>query len=179
MEVMRKSIGLLLICAFLVFCDEYPPNPVEVNLVPDGVIVQCIKTDYIPVNPPAEGMTATKVNVLSFQFAIEGKEVKVLEFYGRAIVAGPPEGRICAVHFRTDSLGLIPEGTDYPFNIIDEIEPDSTYLMIRSQYPTNEYSPFVGDRGKIVSIEIDEVCAYRKDGTIMSVSLVDSLAVSL
>ena len=176
---MRKSIWLMSLCAFLLFCDDYPSNPDEIKPLSDGVILQQIKTEYIPVNPPAEGMTATKVNVLSFQFAVKGKEVKALEFYGKAIVAGPPEGRIYAVHFRTDSLGLTPDDTDYSFNIIDQIEPESTYTIIRPQYPTNEYSPFIDDRGKIVSIEISEVWAYRKDGTITSVSLIDSLAASL
>ena len=171
---MRKSILFLFLCSLLLFCDEYPPNPEDVKPVLNGVFIQHTETDYIPVNPPAEGMMATKVNVLSFRFVVKEIEVKALEFYGRAIVAGPPEDRIHAVHFRTDSLGLIPEGTVYQFNVINKIEPESTYIIVRPQYPTNEYSPFTDDRGKIVSIEINEAWAYREDGTVAPVSLIDS-----
>jgi hypothetical protein len=173
MEVMRKSILFLSLCTILLFCDEYPPNPVDVKIELKGVSVRHTETDYIPVNPPVKDMMATKVNVLVFRFVVNGIELKALEFYGKAIVAGPPEGRMYAVHFRTDSLGLIPEGTHYHFNIIDKIEPDSTYVIVRPQYPTNEYSPFIGDRGKIVSIIINEVWAYREDGTMMPITMAD------
>ncbi len=170
---MRKSIIVLSLCTILLFCDEYPPNPENVKIELKGISIRHTETDYIPVNPPMKDMMATKVNVLVFRFVVRGIEVDALEFYGKAIVAGPPEGRIYAVHFRTDSLGLIPEGTHYHFNIIDKIEPDSTYVIVRPQYPTNEYSPFTDSRGKIMSIEIDEVWAYWEDGTVAPVSMID------
>jgi hypothetical protein len=171
---MQKPLQFLVIFGvFILFCDRYPPNPVRVPSNLFGVSIQHVDTDYISVQPPADGMVSTKVNVLSFRIVVKNLEVSALEFYGRAVMDGPPENRIHAVHFRTDSLGLKPDSTDYQFNLLQEIQPESVYVIVRPQYPTNEYSPFDDDRGKIISIEIDEVWAYQKNGTAVSMPLID------
>lgn len=177
MEAVRNSLFVLLFSVCFIFCEKFPSNPTYEEPDPNGVSIKHIEINYVSADPPADGMIATKVNIISFRFAIRNLKVKALEFYGKAVLDGPPDDRVYAIHFRTDSLGLKPEDTEYQFNVLEEIEPESTYVIVRPQYPTNEYAPFVDDRGRIKSIKIYDVWAHREDGTTVSLSFIDSLTV--
>ena len=151
-------------------CQQFPSNPPK-NIEPPTVFIEHLKTDYIEFETSIDGLATDKVNILFFQLKVANFEAKALEFYGRADIEGPPEMVNHAIHFRTDLIGSDLDGTNYPFVILDDIQPESTYAFLRPKFPTNEYSPFSGTQGMIRSITITEVWAYDEHGNKFLVEL--------
>ncbi|MCJ7813388.1 hypothetical protein MUP95_08770, partial [bacterium] len=120
--------------------------------------------------PPGNLLTATKVNVLFFKIRAEHFTPSSIEIYGRALIQGPPESREQSIQYRTDSIVLNPEGTNYTFNTLQTIQADSTYMLVRPKFPTNEYSPFLGTQGMVEEISITEVWAYDAAGERIAVN---------
>lgn len=135
-------------------CAQYPANPSKEPAPEKRVVVRHIRTDYISVTDRESQLITNKVNLLTFQITPEHFNCKALEFCGRATLCGPPSLQTHVLHFRTDRAIDKTEGIDTPPNIIDTIQSGSTITLFRIKYPTNEYAPFEGDQGKIVSLEI-------------------------
>jgi len=158
-----KKYLLLLAGVLLLFCEKYPANPPK-DPNSKQVLIDHLNTEYIETEPPVEGIVATKVNILTFQIRARNFKPKSLEFYGRALLIGPPENREQAIHFKTDSIILSPVNINVDLNTLQSIEPESTYIIKRPKYPTNEYSPFKGEQGRVQLITITEVWACDEQG---------------
>jgi hypothetical protein len=169
-----KRAFLVLLFFLVLTCDRFPSNPPETPQNSKVVFVEHFSTDYVPASPPVEGLLATKVNVMFFEMRVENFKPKAIEFYGWALIDGPPEYQKRAIHFRTDSLVLNPEETGYTFNAMEWIEPGSSYVFIRPKFPTNEYSPFEGTQGMVKEVTITEVWAFDENGEKFSVSVGNS-----
>jgi len=174
-NTIMKTMAIFLVLFFLVGCEFFPSNPQDKVQNLETVYIEHCKTDYVSTEPPMDGVVATKVNVLTFQMRVKNFKPRALEFYGRAILDGPPESREHALCFRTDSVSLIPKDTGYIFNKLEEIDSESTYTLIRPKFPTNEYSPFCGTQGKVLKITITEVWAFNENYERFSVAFVDSV----
>lgn len=171
-----RKIGIfLLIFIFTIGCEKFPSNPPKISQKPKTVFIKYLGTKYVPANPPAEGLVATKVNVLFFKIKIKNFETKALEFYGEAVIQGPPDSRNHFLYFKTDTILVNPEETGYIFNTFETVVPESTYTLVRAKFPTNEYSPFEGTQGKIENVTITDVFAYDENGKKFSVTVIDSL----
>ena len=157
-KLILVSVGLLIIA-----CEQFPSNPSKLDLS-ERVYIEHRDTEYVPAETTIEGIAATKVNVLSFEIRTENIESTALEFYGRAMLDGPPGYQEHSIHFRTDSLFLSVEGMEYTFNKLVSLEPGSTYTIVRPKFPTNEYAPFEGTQGMVREITITQVWAYDQDG---------------
>ena len=157
--------------SFFSACSEYPNNPSKNPEPVPAVSIHHVQTDYVPTEPPTDGLLATKVNILILQLRAEAFTPKAIEFYGRATLVGPPDSHIHSIHLRTDSLSLVPNIEGYSFNTLDNIEPGSTYVIVRPKFPTNSYAPFAENQGKIDTIEFTEVWAWNADGQKISVQL--------
>jgi len=169
-------IGIFLLTInFITGCEKFPSNPPKVFQKPKSVFIKYLGTKYVPAKPPAEGLVATKVNVLFFKIRTENFETKTLEIYGRAVIQGPPDSREHSLYFETDSLRVNPKETGYTFNTLEKVVPGSTYTLVRAKFPTNEYSPFEGTQGKVKEVTITNVFAHDKNGKKFSVALIDSL----
>ena len=172
--VMKYATPFLLFFLF-VSCERFPSNPPKTPLNLKIVFVEHLSTDYVPADLPVEGIAATKVNVLSFSLRAENFMPKALEFFGTALIEGPPECRKHSVYFKTDTIFIHPEGTEYSFNTLEWIESGRTYTLVRPKFPTNEYSPFQGTQGMVTELTITEVWAIDGEGRRSSVVLGDSI----
>ena len=155
----------LLSFIWVLSCDQFPTNPIQTPEVLKKASVACVESEYVPVNPPGEGLVATKVNVLAFRVRAMNFHAKAIELIGRATFEGLPGNSAHTFRFRTDSIGSAAPKTVYPFDVIRSIEPETTYTFFRFQFPMNEYSPFSGTLGKIRSVTIDEIFAYDEDSS--------------
>jgi hypothetical protein len=173
-SIMRKMVLVSLLIA-MTACERFPTNPSKTPPSPEIVFVEHAGTDYVPANPPLEGIVATKVNILTFNVRAENFQPKALEFCIKAEVEGPPDAKDHMILFRTDQVTFSPDETGYTFDTLEQIHPDTIYTLYRPKYPTNEYSPFDGDQGKILSIQIIEVWAIDEEGAKYSVAFEDSL----
>ncbi len=171
---MRLGI-FLLIFTFIIGCEKFPSNPPMTSMKPKTVFIKYLGTKYVPANPPAEGLVATKVNVLFFKIRIENFETKTLEFHGRTVIEGPPDSREHSLYFKTDTIWIDPEETGYTFNTLETVVPGSTYTLVRAKFPTNEYSPFEGTQGEVKKVTITNAFAYDENVEKFSVALIDSL----
>jgi len=162
-------IGMLLV--LVVACDRYPANPPKDFPDAPKVEIAHLHTEYVEVDTTINGIASDKVNVLSFYIKAENFTAKALELYGRAAMAGPPDSVEHVVHFKTDDLSFDLNGTGYEFNILDYVNSESSYILVRPKFPSNEYSPFEGIQGKIESITITEVWAWPEIGEKFSVSI--------
>ncbi len=159
---------LLLLCA--VSCERFPTNP-PLTLPPGpSVTIEHLETDYVTVDTSINGIVSNKVNVLSFYMKTEHLTAKALEIYGRAVMEGPPDDVEHAILFRTDNVAFDIDGTGYDFNTLDWVYPESEFTLVRPKFPTNDYAPFSGDQGKIVSVTVTEVWAYDEKGNKISVN---------
>jgi hypothetical protein len=163
----------ILITAFVVAlaCADYPSNPVKVQPENKTVSIQLTGTQYIPVDPPGEGLVARKVNVLCFEVRADNFQARAIELIGKAMIEGPPETREHAFHFRTDKVDSIVPNAPVVFNVLDSVKPETTYTILRFQFPMNEYSPFANTQGMVSSVTIDEVWGYDGQGTRFPVDL--------
>jgi hypothetical protein len=165
-----KHITSLLLILLVFACSKSPTEPSPYG-GRETVIIEHLGTEYVETDPPASGLITTKVNVLSFQIRAENFHPRAVEFYGRAILEGPPWNREHAIYFRTDSLIMNVQINGFSFNTAQSIEPGSTYTLIRPKYPTNEYSPFAGIQGKVQQITITEAWAINDEGGRFSVAI--------
>ena len=170
---MKRSALCLSVILFL-NCSKLPFGP-GIRLEPSAVI-EHLGTEYVDADSTVNGLITTKVNILSFGIKSVNFRPKALEFYGRAIIHGPPENRVYAIHFRTDSVALNSTIAGFTFNIEEWIDPGSTYTLIRPKFPTNEYSPFQGLQGKVKEVSITEAWAFDENGNRFSVALSDTVS---
>ena len=163
----------MLLFAFTIFltCEKFPSNPTKVR--PDVKIasVTLVETQYIPVDPPGDGLVANKVNILHFRLQAVNFGAKSLELIGKATIEGPPETKEHAFHFRTDQIDSLVLNTPVVFNVLDSVEPETVYTVLRYQFPMNEYSPFVNTQGMVRSVTIDEVWGVDLQGNRFPVNL--------
>lgn len=159
-----KPIYSLLVISLFVACQRFPTNPPKTPEATPSVFIDHLATAYVLTKPPTQGLVATKVNVLSFRIRVKNFSGRALEFYGRVVIEGPPECRDHAVQYRTDSVVLYPADTGYTFNTLENIEPETTYILVRPKYPTNEYSPFEDTQGMVTEVTITDAWAYDDHG---------------
>jgi hypothetical protein len=162
----------ILLIAFTLFltCEKFPSNPVQVPLAVRTASVTLAETRYEQVDPPGEGLVASKVNILCFKVQANFS-ARSIELIGKSKVEGPPETREHAFHFRTDQIDSMVPSTSVVFNVLSSVEAETVYVLFRYQFPMNEYSPFVNDQGKVSSVTVDEVWAVDKGGNRFPVSL--------
>ena len=170
--IMKYGI-IIFIAVLIVACDKFPANPSKIEPPEKTVFIEYTGTDYVSAESQVEGIIANKVNVLSFEIRIENFVTKSLEFYGKAILEGPPEYGEHSIHFSTDEVALNPEDTGYSFNTLEFIQSGPVYTVVRAKFPTNEYSPFSGTQGKVIQVEIIEVWAYDENGEQVSVKMIE------
>lgn len=166
---MRK-VATIFIFFIFISCDKYPSNPPHNSAPEELVFIEHVSTEYVSSEPPSDMLTATKVNVLSFNIRAEHFTPSSIEIYGRALMEGPPDSREHSIHFRSDSLVFNPVGTGYTFNTLQTVQSGSTYTLVRPKYPTNEYSPFQGNQGMVEELSITEIWAYDETGEKFSVN---------
>ena len=148
-------------------CSSFPSNPDDGSSVEKWVEIKHIQTEYINTETSVSGLAADKVNLLSFEIQANNFDAAALEVYGRVILEGPPYDREHNLHFRTDKLLQTEAVTS---TCIQNIQSDLPYLLVRSKYPTNEYSPFSGDQGKVMEVIVTNVIAYDGNGTAKDVA---------
>ena len=166
---MRKALLLLIIVSFL-HCSDFSSDSVDPRN--DGILyIQHVGTEYVKTIPPGQGLVATKVNVLSFEIRAENCQPNALEFYGRAAIQGPPGNREHGFCFRTDSVAIATQIESYNFNVEQQINNGTTYILMRPKYPTNEYAPFEGIQGKVMEVTITEAWAIYENGNRYSLAL--------
>ena len=161
-----SKVCLLTFSLLIVFvisqCSSFPSNPDNGSSVEKWVEIKHVQTEYITTETSVSGLAADKVNLLSFEIQANNFDAAALEVYGRLILEGPPYDREHNLHFRTDKL-LQTEAVSGI--CVQEIQSDLPYLLVRSKFPTNEYSPFSGDQGKVMQIIVTNVIAYDANGT--------------
>ena len=164
----RKVLCLVGVVLFIA-CDGFFVDALENDANGERVFIDHKLTEYVSANPPEAGMTATKTNVLFFSIQTQNLECTAIEFFGRAILEEDPEEREHSIHFRTDTIQFNPLETGYNFNTLERISSNSAYSIVRCKFPTNEFYPFDGDKGKVSSITITKVWAIGADGGSWSV----------
>lgn len=169
MDTVKILLSMMLIVMLLVRCETFPDNPSTLSEEKSQVFIEHFETEYVPATHPVVGVNANKTNVLFFHITTANLEAHCVEFLGRAMVESEDGLKEHAVHFRTDEVMVTPEGTDYTYNTLDTIKSGTTYTVIRSKFPTNDYAPFEGDIGKIQQIEITDVRVYNYDGQLINV----------
>jgi hypothetical protein len=166
-----RTFIIFLIFASILACEDFPSNPVKVQSKIKTASVRLAETRYVPVDPPGEGLVARKVNVLCFEVRAKNFQARAIELIGKSTVAGPPETKEHAFHFRTDKIDSIIPDIPVVFNVLDSVLPETTYTVTRYQFPMNEYSPFADTQGMVRSVTIDEVWGYDLQGTRFHVDL--------
>ncbi len=150
-------------------CEKFPSNPDKNDNQARWVDVQHVGTEYITTETAVDGLAAKKVNLLSFQIEANHFEASAIEVFGRVILEGPPFEREHNLHFRTDKLLQVED--DGSEICLHEIRPESPVNLVRSKFPTNEYSPFIGNQGKVIDVIITNVIAYDSEGKAMDIPL--------
>lgn len=165
-------IRLLLVVAVLIVaaCDQFPGNP-STEPVRRSLKIEHGGTQYVDVHSNIEGVQATKVNILEFRILAENFEADAIEFIGRAQMINGADTTWHALHFRTDSLCEQMNNSDHSFNQLGHIYPDSAYELIRPKFPPNEFSPFQGNQGKVVFVEITGAWACDENGIQIQIPL--------
>jgi hypothetical protein len=152
-------------------CQRVPTGP-NLSVSPDPTVtIEHTATEYVTATQPTAGILADKANVLFFQIRVSNVSAKSVEFLGYATIEGPPDNHQQIVHFWTDSVGVKPQGVGFDQNTYQELQPDSTYLLVRTKYPTNDYFPFSGTQGKILQVVWTEAWASDQSGRRFSIKL--------
>ena len=171
-EVEMKVAVILCVALTLVACEHFPLNPSKEPLPSKVATIGHVLTEYVSAQAPIDGIAADKVNVLYFNLRVDNFKPVAVEFYGRAILEGPPGNNEHSIHFRTDTINLTPVESPYHFNILNSIDPGVTYSLLRAKFPTNEYAPFEGDQGKVTLLTITEAWAFDEGGNSHSLELI-------
>ncbi len=167
---MMKSLFVVFTALVLLGCEQYPTNPSKEEANEPAIQIMHKVTDYVDATSTVDGVAANKTNVMIFEFEIDNFEATAIEILGTVVLEGNDE-KEHAIRFWTDQILVQPEGTQYEFNTIDDLLPESTYTMIRSKFPPNEYAPFEGDMGKVKSLKFCEVWAYDELGDKESIQI--------
>lgn len=170
-----KSAFFILLTVFAVSCGKFPANPDYNSSKEETVFIAHQSTDYVAIDPPFEGSVATKVNVLSFTLKVENCRPVAVEFCGRVVMEGDTEDQEHSLQFRTDTVEMDAPVMGYIFNTLERIDPGLNYTLIRPKLPTNEFSPFVGNQGRVKSLTINEAWVIDGDGKKYSATLKDSM----
>jgi hypothetical protein len=163
--------GIVFCFAMALSCQRVPLGPDVSNITDPTVIIEHVSTEYVTATQPKAGILADKANVLFFQIRLANCPVKSLEFLGYATLEGPPDDHQQIVHFWTDSAGTTPQGVEFDVNTLQDIQPDSTYTLVRTKFPTNDYFPFSGSQGKIKQVEWTEAWACDQTGKRFSIKM--------
>lgn len=164
-----KAFVLVLFALCILGCEQYPSNPpLEQDADPFIQIVHKA-TDYVEATSNIPGIAADKTNILLFEFEIANFETVAMEVLGIVTLEGMDEKKEHTIHFYTDQILVEPQGTDYELNTLDKLVPESTYTLIRSKFPPNEYAPFKNDMGRIKTLKFCEVWAYNASGEKQSI----------
>ncbi len=164
-----KYFLYVLVVLFIIGCEQYPSNPIQKTDPEPTVQIIHKSTDYVDASCEIPGIAANKANILFFELKLIHFEATAIEVLGTVTLEGIDEKKEHTIHFYTDQLIVVPQGTAYEFNTIDRLEPESTYTLVRSKFPPNEYSPFKNNRGRIKSLTFCEVWAYDAYGEKQSV----------
>ena len=167
----RLAIYSVIVFLISSTCSRYPDNPTQDAEIEESASVRHLNTEYVECDLGLKGSLATKINVMVFEVMVTQTPVRAVEFFGRAIIEGPPDHRTHAVHFRTDSVLFHPDLKGYEFRTFESIRPGIPYTLYRPKLPTNEYVPFHGKQGMVMAITIDEVWAIQEDGVRMPIAL--------
>jgi hypothetical protein len=159
------SVSLML-TLLLSQCEQLPTNPVPGKSDLQTVTINHVGTDYVAAQTTMEGLATSKVNMLTFEIQTHNFEARALDIFGRVILDGPPYEREQSLHFRTD---ILLQKENEVCICLDELISHKSYRIIRSQFPTNEYSPFIGDQGKVREVIISHVTAIDADGQEISI----------
>ncbi|MBN1782708.1 hypothetical protein JW948_16345 [bacterium] len=164
----RFATFLTGLCLILVFsqCERFPSNPSLGNSGSPWVEIRHVATEYTANPVTVNGLAADKVNLLTFEILANDFETRALEVFGRVILEGPPYEREHRLHFRTDVL-LQKESESC--QCLDYIQPELPYQIVRAQFPTNEYSPFMGSQGKVKEVIITDAVAIDANGNMMHI----------
>jgi len=168
-SISKKIISFTLSVLLLVLiasCEKFPSNPEKDGVGSGWVQIQHVDTDYITTQTTLSGLAAKKVNLLTFEIQANHFDAQALEVFGRVILEGPPYEREHNLHFRTDQLLQQEDGSG---DCYDNIHAELPYQLVRSKFPTNEYSPFIGDQGKVKQVIITNVIAYDSHGNAVNI----------
>ena len=169
-----KSIKIILICSlFLMFCEQYPLNPEPAVTELFNLNIKHTNTFYIETSTPIEGLLAERVNVLEFQLTVENFNPMYIEFFGQAVLGGPPDSKQHAFFFRTDTSHHPLCQTEYHVQALMNIIPDSVYTFYRMIIPTNEYAPFANSQGMVENIRITNTYAVDNRGVRKAVPITE------
>jgi hypothetical protein len=156
-----KNSGLFLL-AFVALilinaCENFPTNPAKNSEQEMWVDISHVDTDYIATDVTVDGLAAEKVNKLLFEIKANNFEATALEVFGRVTMEGPPHDREHNLYFRTDKLLQMEDSSS---SILNQVTSGTAFQLIRSKFPTNEYSPFTGIQGMVKSVVITNVIAH-------------------
>jgi len=166
-----KWVMIFIGLGMLLSCERFPSAPEDGSLNSPTVFLKKGDINYIDTVSPFTGLVATKVNLVDFRVSVSNFEADALEFYGNVVLNGPPDSATHSIHFRTDLLSTNLKIQGYTLNTLDEIKADTTYRLFRAKFPTNEYAPFAGTQGMILSLKITHCWAYLADGSRVAVVL--------
>jgi hypothetical protein len=152
------GVVLMLACQRM----PYGPNPAATS--DPAVAIEHVSTEYVNATQPTTGILADKANVLVFRLRLSNISAKAVEMLGYATLEGPPDNHQQIVHFWTDSVNVLPQGTGFEMNTLHQLQSDSSYLLVRAKFPTNDYFPFSGVQGKIKQLEWTEAWACDETG---------------
>lgn len=172
-ELIMKAFVLLIIGLFVLGCEQYPSNPTQEHDAEPSIQITHRATDYVNATCDIPGIAADKTNIMLFEFEIENFEAVAMEVLGVVTLEGINEEKEHTIHFYTDQILIEPQGTEYEFNTIDNLIPESTYTLIRSKFPPNEYAPFKNDIGRIKTLKFCEVWAYNASGEKQSIAIIE------
>jgi len=168
---MKTGIAIGFIMALS--CQRMPVSLDASNNTDPTVIIEHVSTEYVNATQPTAEILADKANMLFLQIRLTHRSVKALELLGYATLEGPPDDHQQILHFWTDSVSVKPQGVEFDVNTLQELQPDSTYLLIRAKFPTNDYFPFTGNQGKIKEVEWTEAWACDQNNKRFSIQIDD------
>jgi hypothetical protein len=157
--------------AMTLSCQRSPSALDESNHVDPTVAIENVNTEYVKAIQPTAVILADKANVLFLQIRLAHCSVRALEILGFATLEGPPDNHQQIVHIWTDSVDVKPLGVDLDLNTLPELRPDSTYMLVRTKFPTNDYFPFNGNQGKIKAIEWTQAWTCDQTGKRFSIQI--------
>ena len=162
----------IVFCTALAMACQRMPSVPNLSFKPDPTVtIEHVATEYLAATQPTAGILADKANVLFFQIRLSNVSAKAVEFLGYATIEGPPDNHQQIVHFWTDSVSVNPQGVGFDQNTYQDLQPDSTYLLVRAKYPTNDYFPFSGTQGKILQVVWTEAWACDHNGSWFSIKM--------
>jgi hypothetical protein len=162
---MKKAI-VLCMTIFLAACERFPTNPSGETATEPSLSIVSVKVQYLPLAKEVDGLIAKKMNVVTIGFRAEGlpPNVQAVELCGSAVLQGPPDNQEHDLHFRTDRMDAENEQPGMGWNLIQSVQPDTVYTLVRCKLPMNEYAPFEGNQGKVLRVKVKQAWAVDGNG---------------